>query len=168
MLTIRDATRSDVPTILAMIRELALYERAPDAAVATPELIEQHLFGDGLGKGPTAEGLIAEIDASPVGFAVYFHNFSTWLGRPGMYLEDLFVRPHARGAGVGKALLARVARIAESRGCRRLEWAVLDWNTPAIGFYERLGATPMSEWTTFRMTPPALNELARLDRATDA
>lgn len=164
MLTLRPATRDDIPTILSLIRELAQYEREPDAAVATPELIERNLFGDGVGNGPIAEAIIAQINASPVGFAVFFHNFSTWLGRPGIYLEDLFVRPEARGMGVGKALLARVASIAVARGCRRLEWAVLDWNEPAIGFYRRLGATPMSEWTTYRMTEPALSELARLDR----
>lgn len=159
-LAIREATPSDVPLILALIRELAEYEREPQSAVATPELIRRHLFGEGLGRGPTAECLIGEVDGAPQGFAVFFHNFSTWIGKPGMYLEDLFVRPAARGAGLGKALLARVARIALDRGCERFEWAVLDWNTSAIGFYEALGATPMSEWTVFRLRGDALKQAA--------
>ena len=159
-LSIRPATPADIPLILSLIHELADYERAPEEAIATPELMRQHLFGSGLGKGPTAECVIGEVVGVAQGFAVYFHNFSTWKGRPGMYLEDLFVRPAARGSGLGKALLKHVAAVAVSRGCPRLEWAVLDWNEPAIGFYKKLGAVPMSEWTTFRTTGAALAELA--------
>lgn len=156
-LLIRPATRADVPLILSLIRELAEYERDPGAAVATPELIERHLFGEGLaGRGRVAECVIGEIGGRPEGFALFFHNFSTWLGRPGLYLEDLFVRPAARGKGLGKALFTHLARIATERGCGRMEWAVLDWNEPAIGFYRSLGAAPMSEWTVFRLAGPAL------------
>lgn len=159
-LRIRPATPDDVGLILSLIRELAEYEREPASAVATPELIRRHLFGEGLGRGPTAECVIGEVDGAAQGFALFFHNYSTWIGKPGMYLEDLFVRPAARGAGLGKALLAHVARIAVERGCERFEWAVLDWNEPAIGFYERLGAKPMSEWTTFRLAGDALRRVA--------
>lgn len=159
-LRIRPATPDDVGLILSLIRELAEYEREPASAVATPELIRLHLFGEGLGRGPSAECVIGEVDGAAQGFALFFHNYSTWIGKPGMYLEDLFVRPAARGAGLGKALLAHVARIAVERGCERFEWAVLDWNEPAIGFYERLGAKPMSEWTTFRLAGDALRRVA--------
>ncbi len=153
---IRSATRADVPLILRFVRELAEYERAPDAVKATEVLIEQNLFGSGHGGGPVAECLIGEIDGTPQGFAVFFTNFSTWLGRPGIYLEDLFVRPDARGGGVGRALFATVARLAVERGCGRMEWAVLDWNEPAIGFYKKLGAVAMDEWTTYRLAGDAL------------
>ncbi len=160
---IRAAAASDVPLILRFIRELAEYEREPQAVVATEESLRRHLFGEGLSPhrapGPTAECVIGEVDGEPQGFAVYFHNFSTWKGRPGMYLEDLYVTPRARGAGLGKALLQHVARVAVERGCPRLEWAVLDWNEPAIGFYKKLGATPMDEWTIFRVTGDALARL---------
>ncbi|MBI5865854.1 MAG: GNAT family N-acetyltransferase, partial [Planctomycetes bacterium] len=117
--------------------------------------------GEGFGRGPVAEALIGEIDGVPQGFALYFSNFSTWLARPGIYLEDLFVRPATRGRGLGKALLVELARIALRRGCGRLEWSVLDWNEPAIGFYKALGAVPMNEWTVFRLTGESLERLGR-------
>lgn len=161
-ISIRLAVPADIPLILSLIRELAEYEKAPEQAVATPELIQRHLYGDGLGRGPTAECVIGEVDGQPQGFAVFFHNFSTWLGRPGMYLEDLFVRPAARGKGLGKALLAHVAGIAKGRGCQRYEWAVLDWNTPALEFYRGLGAAPMTQWTIHRVSGEALDRLAAL------
>lgn len=164
-LSIRPATRADVPLILQLIRDLAEYEREPKAAVATEALIERHLFGDGFfGRGPVAECLIGEVDGVPQGFAVFFHNFSTWLGRPGLYLEDLFVRPAFRGQGLGAALLARLAAIAVERGCGRMEWAVLDWNEPAIGFYKSLGAKAMDEWTVYRLTGEGLEGLARREK----
>lgn len=161
-ISIRPATPEDIPLILALIRELAEYERAPEQAVATPELIRRHLFGEGPGaggRGPIAECLIGAVDGRPEGFAVFFHNFSTWLGKPGLYLEDLFVRPASRGRGLGAALLRRVAAIGVERGCERMEWAVLDWNTPAIEFYRRLGARAMDEWTLFRVSGDALRTL---------
>ena len=170
-LTIRPATPDDVDLIIELIGDLAEYERAPAAAVATPELIRRHLFGDSLEghahlngvprRGPVAECLIGEIDGTAQGFAVFFHNFSTWLGRPGLHLEDLFVRPPARGAGLGKALLVELAKIAADRGCGRMEWAVLDWNTPAIEFYKALGAKSMDEWTVYRVQGAAIGALAR-------
>lgn len=159
-INIRRAEPADTGLILAFIRELAEYERAPEQAVATPALIRQHLFGSGLGRGPSAECVIGEVGGVPEGFAVFFHNFSTWLGKPGMYLEDLFVRPGARGSGLGKALLKHVAAIAVERGCERFEWNVLDWNAPAIGFYRKLGATALDEWTIHRISGPALLALA--------
>jgi len=160
-LTIRPATRDDVPLILSLIRELAEYEKAPQDAKATPVDIEQNLFGGGFGRGPVAECLIGLIDDGPQGFALFFSNFSTWVGRPGIYLEDLFVRPAARGSGLGKALLREIARIAVARSCGRVEWSVLDWNTPAIGFYKSLGAVPMDEWTVYRLTGDAIKRLAQ-------
>jgi GNAT superfamily N-acetyltransferase len=159
-ITIRPAVPQDVELILSLIRELAEYEKAPEQAVATPELITRHLFGEGLGRGPTAECVIGEVDGRAEGLALFFHNFSTWLGRPGVYLEDLFVRPRARGCGLGKALLVHVAKIARDRGCGRFEWAVLDWNEPAIGFYKSLGAAAMDEWTIYRVSGEALERLA--------
>ncbi len=169
-LSIRPATPADIPLILQLIRELAEYERDPAAVVATPELIRQHLFGDSLSghahlngasrTGPVAECLIGEVDSAAQGFALFFHNFSTWRGRPGLYLEDLFVRPAARGHGLGKALLIELARIARDRNCARMEWAVLDWNTPAIEFYKSLGAKPMDEWTTWRVDEAGIRTLA--------
>lgn len=153
---IRSATEADVPIILRLIRELAEYERAPDDAVATENGLREVLFGE----KPAAEVLLALDHEEPVGFALYFFNFSTWLGRPGLYLEDLFVRPETRGKGYGRALLQRLARIARERGCGRMEWAVLDWNEPAIGFYKKLGAKPMEEWTVFRLTSDEIGELA--------
>ncbi len=157
---IRSATPEDIPTILALIRGLAEYEREPDAAKATPEQMQRHLFGEGFGRGPTAECVMGLLDGEPRGFALFFTSFSTWLGRPGIYLEDLFVLPEHRGRGLGKALLAHLAALAVDRGCGRLEWSVLDWNTPAIDFYRSLGAAPMSEWTVNRLTGPQLEQLA--------
>src|SRR3954469_21781749 len=153
---IRAATEADIPVILGLIRDLAEYERAPDAVVATEGGLRDVLFG---GK-PSAEVLLALENAEAVGFAVFFHNFSTWLGRPGLYLEDLFVKPEHRGKGSGKGLLIALAKIARDRGCDRMEWAVLDWNEPAIQFYRKLGAKPMHEWTVFRLTPEEIGSLA--------
>jgi len=153
---IRTTTEADVPVILQLIRDLATYERAPDAVVATEAGLREVLFGP----KPAAEVLLALENAEPVGFAVFFHNFSTWLGRPGLYLEDLFVRPEKRGMGYGRALLAKLAQIANGRGCGRMEWAVLDWNDSAIQFYRKLGAAPMAEWTVFRLTEDGIAKLA--------
>lgn len=153
---IRPATVADVPLILEFIKGLAEYERAPDQVEATEERLRETLFG----AHPAAFVLIASVDDAPAGFALYFHNYSTWLARPGLYLEDLFVRPEYRGRGIGAALLAELARIAVERGCGRMEWWVLDWNEPAIGFYRALGAIPMDEWTVFRVTGEALAKLA--------
>lgn len=157
--TIRPATESDVPVILELIRALATYERAPDEVIATEQSLNEVLFG----KKPAAEVLLAFENDRAVGFAVFFHNFSTWLGRPGLYLEDLFVRPEDRGKGYGRALLIRLAKVARDRSCGRMEWAVLDWNEPAINFYRKLGAKPMHEWTVFRLTPEDIAELAGSD-----
>ena len=155
---IREAVADDVPVILSLVRELATYEREPEAVVATAESLHTALFGP----SPRVHCLVAADDSTgdAVGFAVYFVNFSTWLGVHGIYLEDLFVRPVARGAGHGRALLVELARIAVDRGYGRVEWAVLDWNTPAQGFYEALGARPMVEWTVWRLTGDALDRLA--------
>ena len=153
---IRPATPDDIPHILQFIRELADYEKLSHQVTATKDLLHQHLFGP----RPVAECLVAQLDGSPVGFALFFHNFSTFLGRPGIYLEDLFVRPAARGRGVGRALLTHLAQIAVERNCGRLEWSVLDWNAPAIGFYKKLGAVPMDEWTVMRVSGDALKILA--------
>src|SRR5438445_2781239 len=145
---IRPARLEDVPIILELIRDLATYERAPNEVTATEEQLVDVLFGE----RRAAEVLLAFEGESPIGFAVYFHNFSTWLGRRGLYLEDLFVKPEKRGKGFGRGLLVRLAQIAHDRGCGRMEWAVLDWNNPAIQFYRKLGAEPMDEWTVFRLT----------------
>src|SRR6187399_358600 len=153
---IRPARMEDVPVILELIRELATYERAPNEVTATEEQLVDVLFGE----KPAAEVLLAFEKDTPVGFAVFFHNFSTWLGRPGLYLEDLFVKPEHRGKGYGRALLVDLARIAQERDCGRMEWAVLDWNEPAIQFYRKLGAKPMHEWTVFRLTPEEIRNLA--------
>jgi GNAT superfamily N-acetyltransferase len=153
---VRPATPSDVPLILELIRELAEYERLSHAVIATEADLRRHLFAE----KPAAECLIGELDGHPQGFALFFTSFSTFLARPGIYLEDLYVRPAARGRGLGKALLARIAAIALERGCGRLEWAVLDWNEPAIGFYRSLGAQPLSDWTVYRLTDDALRSLA--------
>src|SRR5947207_14451741 len=142
---IRTTTKADVPVILRLIRELATYERAPDAVVATEAELRDVLFG----AKPSAEVLLALENKEAVGFAVFFHNFSTWLGRPGLYLEDLFVRPKKRGKGFGRALLVQLAKIARDRGCGRMEWAVLDWNEPGINFYWTLRRTPIHELTDF-------------------
>ncbi len=157
---IRPARVEDVPVILQLIRDLATYERAPDEVTATEEQLVNVLFGE----RPAAEVLLAFEGKSPVGFAVYFYNFSTWLGRPGLYLEDLFVKSEKRGKGYGRALLVELAKIARDRGCGRMEWAVLNWNEPAIKFYRALGAKPMDEWTVFRLRP---EEIAKLADAAD-
>src|SRR2546421_1171438 len=154
--TIRAATESDVPLILELIRALATYERAPNEVTATPELLKETLFG----KKPGAEVLLLFENEVAAGFALFFHNFSTWIGRPGLYLEDLFVRSEHRGKGYGRALLVHLAKIARDRGCGRMEWAVLDWNEPAIQFYRKLGAKPMEEWTVFRLTRDGIAKLA--------
>jgi GNAT superfamily N-acetyltransferase len=150
--TLREARPEDIPAIVELIRELADYERAPDECHAEAELLRQHLFGP----QPFAEALVAERDAAVCGFALFFHNYSTWLTLPGLYLEDLYVKPEVRGLGIGKALLVRLAEIAVSRGCGRLEWSVLTWNEPAIGFYRSLGAVPMEEWRVYRLAGPSL------------
>jgi GNAT superfamily N-acetyltransferase len=154
--TIRAATPVDVPQILAFIRALAAYERAPDAVTAT----EAGLLRDGFGTNPLYFCLIAEHDDRPAGFAFYFFNYSTWLGKPGLYLEDIFVQPEFRGRGIGKALLQRVAAIAVEKGCMRLQWEVLDWNRPAIEFYHAMGAEFLDEWRNVRVTGEALKRLA--------
>ena len=146
-----------MPIILQLIRALATYERAPEEVIATEEQLVDVLFG----KRPAAEVLLAFEGSSPAGFALFFHNFSTWLGRPGLYLEDLFVKPEKRGKGYGRALLIELARIAMERGCGRMEWAVLDWNEPAIKFYRALGAKPMDEWTVFRLKRDGIEKLAK-------
>ena len=158
MASIRPARPEDVPEILTMVRELADYERALDEVVATEQQFTDALFGS----NPALFGLVVELDdASLAGFALYFLNFSTWLGRHGVYLEDLYVRPEHRGSGFGRALLAALARICIDRGYGRLEWWVLDWNEPALGFYRSLGAQPMDEWTVQRVTGTALDQLAQ-------
>lgn len=154
---IRTARMEDVPIILELIRDLATYERAPNEVTATEEQLAEVLFGE----RPAAEVLLAFEGRSTVGFALFFHNFSTWLGRPGLYLEDLFVKPEKRGKGYGRALLVELAKIARDRGCGRMEWAVLDWNEPAIKFYHTLEARPMDEWTVFRLTRDGIEKLAR-------
>ena len=156
MIEIRKAAATDVPLILSFIRELAEYEKLSHEVVATEDGLRESLFGE----RPYAEVLIAEHDGSPAGFALFFHNFSTFLGRPGIYLEDLYVKPEHRGAGIGKELLVRLARLARARGCGRLEWWVLDWNEPSIGFYRKLGAVPMDDWTVYRVSGTALEDLA--------
>src|SRR5271170_1666212 len=156
MLQIRPAEASDVPLILQFIRELAAYEREPHAVVAT----EADLFRDGFGEQPLFQCLIAEVDGIPSGFAFYFFNYSTWRGRPGIHLEDLFVRPPFRGRGIGKALLIKVAEFAVANGCVRFQWDVLDWNQPAIDFYHSLGAKFLREWRIMRVSGDALTALA--------
>jgi GNAT superfamily N-acetyltransferase len=155
---IAPACAGDTPLLIEFIQALAEYERAGpgEVQVNEPELRES-LFGD----RPAAEALIAYYGDTPAGFAVFFHNFSTWTGKRGMYLEDLFVKPKFRKAGIGRALLETVAKIAVERGCARYQWMVLDWNEPAIGFYKKLGARPLEEWTAFRVTGDALLKLAR-------
>jgi GNAT superfamily N-acetyltransferase len=159
--TIRPANREDVPLILAFIRELAAYEKLAHEVVATEDGLAETLFG----RDRRAEVLIAELDRAPVGFALFFHSYSTFLGRSGIFLEDLFVRPEARGHRIGRALLAHLAAVAVSRGCGRLEWSVLDWNESAIGFYRKLGAAAMDDWTVYRLTGTALAQLAADDRS---
>jgi GNAT superfamily N-acetyltransferase len=156
MLHIRPSQSADVPLILELIHELAIYEREPDAVVAT----EADLLRDGFGERPFFHCLIAEWKGVAAGFAFYFFNYSTWRGRPGIYLEDLFVHPEHRGNGIGKALLVEVARIAVEKDCARFQWQVLDWNQTAIDFYHSLGATFLSEWRTMRVSGEALTALA--------
>ena len=153
---IAPATNADVPLILRFIKALAEYERMTDEVVATEESVRESLFG----AHPSAEAAIARANGDPAGFAVWFYNYSTFLSRPGLYLEDLFVLPESRGLGIGRALLRYLAGVAVSRGCGRMEWAVLDWNELAIGFYRSLGAQPMSEWTVYRLTGDSLKRLA--------
>ena len=153
---IRTANESDVALILSFIRALAVYEKLEHKVVATEEMLRSTLFGN----PRFAEVLIGEEDGMPIAFALFFHNYSTFLARPGIYLEDLFVKPEARGRGYGRALLARLAAITKERSCGRVEWAVLDWNTPSIAFYRSLGAVSLDDWKTFRLTGDALDALA--------
>ncbi len=152
----RFATAEDTPLILSFIRELAEYEELSHEVVTTEEALRASLFGE----RPFAEVLLTFVEDEPAGFALFFHNFSTFLGKPGIYLEDLYVRPEHRGAGAGRALLSYLARLAVERGCGRLEWWVLDWNEPAVGFYKRIGARAMDDWTVYRLTGDALERLA--------
>ena len=156
---IRVAMPADVPQILTFIRALAEYERAPDAVKAT----EEGLMRDGFGQRPFWQCLMADHDGKPAGFALYFFNYSTWVGKPGIYLEDLFVMPQMRGLGIGKALLKRVAAVAIENGCERLQWAVLDWNTPAIDFYASHGSEFLDEWRNVRISGEALARLASME-----
>jgi GNAT superfamily N-acetyltransferase len=160
-ITIRPATADDVPVILSFIRQLAEYERLLEHVVATEDRLRASLFGP----RPAAEALIAYEGDEPVGFALYFENFSTFLAQRGLYLEDLFVVPAARGRGVGRLLMQAVSRVALERGCWRVDWAVLDWNAPAIGFYRRLGAEPLRDWTVYRLTGAALEREGRAHAA---
>ena len=154
--TIRTATLADVPLILSFIRELAKYEKLENEVVADEEQLKKSLFGEHKG----AEVILGFYDDKPVAFAVFFHNFSTFLGKPGLYLEDLFVKPEMRGKGLGKILLSYLAKLAHDRGCGRFEWWVLDWNEPALKFYRSIGAQPMNDWTVQRVTGDALEALA--------
>lgn len=154
-LRIVPATKADVPLILALIKELAEYERLSHEVVATEEVLEETLFGE----RRYAEVLLAFLGDEPAGYALFFHSFSTFLGRPGLYLEDIYVKPQYRGSGIGKKLLAHLARIGAERTCGRMEWAVLNWNEPSIGFYKSLGARPMDEWTVYRLTGDQLGRL---------
>lgn len=155
-ITIRPATPDDVGTIMGFVRELADFEREPEAVTSTEATLHEALFG----VHPAAEAVIAEDDGAAIGMAVFFHNFSTWTGVRGLWLEDLYVTPEARGSGAGRALLSHLAGIALDRGCARFEWWVLDWNSRAIEFYQKVGAEPMDEWTTQRVTGDALRKLA--------
>jgi GNAT superfamily N-acetyltransferase len=152
---VRSAKPADAPALLAFIRELAEYERLAHMVEITEELLVKGLFGD----RPSAEALVAEFDGEPAGWALFFTNFSTFRGMPGLYIEDVYVRPQLRGRGAGKALLKRVAEIAVERGCGRVEWSVLDWNSPSIEFYKKLGAVPLEEWTMYRLTGESLQRL---------
>ena len=155
-LTIGIATERDIPQILFFIKALAEYERLADSVVATEDGLRATLFGP----RPYAECVIARFEGEPAGFALFFHNYSTFLGKPGVYLEDLFVKPEFRGKGIGRSLLSYLARVAMERDCGRLEWSVLDWNESAIGFYKSLGAEPLADWTIFRVKGDALKRLA--------
>jgi GNAT superfamily N-acetyltransferase len=156
---LRPATGADVPAILDLVRELADFERDPDSTVATPDLMHDALFGP----RPVAHAIIAEADDEPLGFALYFFNFSTWTGRRGLYLEDFYVRPAARGLGVGRKLFARLATIAQTSGCGRMELAVLTWNENAIRFYERAGGTALDDWKHYRYDMDAVAKIASMD-----
>jgi GNAT superfamily N-acetyltransferase len=156
-ITLRTATPADVPQILALIRELAEYEKALDQVVATEANLTEDLFGP----RPVCEAVMGDVDGAVQGFALFFHNYSTWVGRRGVYLEDLYVRPAARGCGLGKALFQRVAQIASERGCQRMDWMVLDWNTSAHEFYKRMGAYAMSDWTMWRLQGDSLRNAAK-------
>ncbi|RBP49383.1 GNAT family N-acetyltransferase [Arenicella xantha] len=156
---IRPVTPADIPQILQFIHDLALYEKEPEAVIATEQHLQRVLFG----ASPKVFGLIAEIDSKAVGFAIYFFSFSTWLGRHGIYLEDLYVKPETRGSGVGKSLLQSLAKIAVENDCGRVEWSVLNWNEPAIKFYQAIGAKPQDEWTVYRLTDSALTDFAKSD-----
>lgn len=156
---IASATEDQVPLILGFIRGLAEYEKLADEVVATEESLRRSLFG----ARPDAEVVIAYVDDEPAGFALFFHNYSTFLGQRGLYLEDLFVKPAFRGHGVGRRLLQHLARLAVERGCGRFEWSVLDWNQPAISFYQSIGAIPMDEWVRYRLTGDALTKFAAQD-----
>ena len=153
---VRSATAEDVPLILSFVWKLAEYEKLSHEVVATEESLRESLFGE----RAYAEVLLAFVGEDTAGFALFFHNFSTFLGKPGIYLEDLYVRPEYRGVGIGRALLSRLAELAVERGCGRLEWWVLDWNEPSVGFYKRLGAQAMDDWTVYRLTGDALERLA--------
>lgn len=156
---IEETAPQDVPLILSFIKELAEYERLSDSVVVTEDELREALFGE----RPYAEAVIGYYEDTPVCFALFFHNFSTFVGRPGLYLEDLYVRPEMRGRGFGRAMLRYLAQLARARRCARMEWAVLDWNEPAIRFYKRLGARPMNDWTVFRLAGEALDKLAGED-----
>jgi GNAT superfamily N-acetyltransferase len=160
---IRFATALDAETILRLVRDLAEYEREPDAVELTVPVLRAQLESE----APPFQCLLAERDGVALGFALFFSSYSTWRGRPGIYLEDLFVTPAARGLGIGKALLRRLAVLAVERGCARVEWSVLDWNTPAIEFYRSLGATPMDTWTVYRLTGTALDALGNTNATSD-
>src|SRR5580704_14530118 len=153
---IRPAGSADVPVIFSLIKDLAEYERLSHEVEATEDILRRNLFGE----RPYAEALVGELRGEPIAFAIYFHNFSTFLGKPGLYLEDLYVKPSSRGLGIGRAILRRLARVAVERDCGRLEWSVLDWNEPALKFYKSLGAVPMTDWTIHRVTADALRSLA--------
>ena len=159
-LRIVQATKADVPLILAFIRELAEYERLADEVVATEEILEETLFGE----RRYAEVLLAFLGSEPAGYALFFHSFSTFLGRPGLYLEDLYVKPQYRGSGIGTKLLGQLAQIASERMCGRMEWAVLNWNEPSIGFYKSIGARPLDEWTVYRLTGDQIGRLGAAAR----
>ena len=155
-LRIQPATPGDVPLLLTFVKELAEYERLTDEVVATEDVLRESLFGP----RPAAEALIAYRGNEPVAFAIWFYNFSSFLGRPGLYIEDIYVRPHARGQGVGQAILVHLAHLARQRNCGRMEWVVLDWNEPAISFYKTFGARPMDGWTVFGLTASDIDRLA--------
>lgn len=159
--TLRPATSTDIPAIISLVRELAEYERDPDAAMATPELMHEALFGE----KAVAYAVMAESGSDAVGFALYFFNFSTWTGRPGLYLEDLYVQPSMRGRGIGRELLRYLANVALERGCGRMELSVLNWNMDAIGFYHRLGGVPMDGWTVYRFNPDTIAAIASNHRS---